>query len=479
MRHPLPQPPLRSAAASNDRSSRYLSHVHNHCHYNSYSSYASASPESFAPASPYYSSSHPSPASTISSSGAGSSSLCTPPDLLVNGSSAAALQVHNTAASSAKSSSSSSSSSSFSSSFSSSSSSSSPHHHLTVNSWNGLAVKPRLPSRNMNAEEIKRRKRLLSDLPSLPLFQLPSPPPSPKYVGRSERGEEQELNDVGGLARKRVRASRSPSPPTIPTIATTTPRIIARTGSLAPSALTTLAASYRTAARQLKHTADARACSLSSSRPSYLAARPTELSALQQLDAVLLFCYAFWLDDLASCSCIAKNWISLFGLLRYATNAQSDLGNDVLLGICRLIESAVLRKLHRHDSSILLRKLSSSTSPTERFRMEEMQKLIEQQHADLERSDRLATQSCTLLSIHNLSTTYPDLLQKALSSTIPNNHAAADMVDPSKHPNCSHFAFPLDPLSQVPHWVAFGRCAVREHALLKQVEYELVQVDTS
>uniref|UniRef100_V5EZT3 Uncharacterized protein n=1 Tax=Kalmanozyma brasiliensis (strain GHG001) TaxID=1365824 RepID=V5EZT3_KALBG len=234
---------------------------------------------------------------------------------------------------------------------------------------------------------------------------------------------------------------------------------------------------YRSAARELKHAADARASSLSASRPSYLAARPTQVSALEQLDAVLLFCYAFWLDDLAaSCpggGCIAKNWISLFGLLRYATNAHSDLGNDVLLGVCRLVESAVLRKLHAHDSAVLLKTLTANTGVS----MGEVTQMVQRQTADLERSDRLAAQARNLLSLSNLAASHPELLAKALGSTVVNSEAAAKSVDPGSEESCGGLAWPLDSMSAMPFLVAFGRCAVAEQARRAGVEFALKVVE--
>ncbi|KAI3479333.1 hypothetical protein L1887_58617 [Cichorium endivia] len=393
LRHPLPPPPhLSSRPRSKEARSSYAS------------TSASASPEFFSTSnatSPYYTSSHPSPASTSSGS-----SLRTPPDLLVNGSSVGHAVGKAVPA---------------------------------VNSWNGRALKPR-QERKLNADEIRRRKRLLCDLPQLELLQLPSPPPSPK---------------LAAAATKRPREDDRP---------------VGRHGSWSPTTMTQLAAAYRSAARELKHAADARAASASASRPSYVAARPTEVSALQQLDAVLLFCHAFWLDDLASPRCVAKNWISLFGLLRYATNAHADLGNDVLLGVCRLVEAAVLRKLHRHDSAMLLRDIASAD-------VDEIKAAVERQTADLERADRLAAQARNLLAVPNLAA-YPELCKTALASTVPNTEVAARGVDPSTPAKCA-FAWPLDCITPMPLIVAFGRAAVAEHAQTANSHYDPVKVATT
>ena len=433
---PLPPPPPSRASA---RSPRY-----------SYSTMtASASPST----SPYYSSSHPSPApsstSTASASSAGSS-LRTPPDLLVNGASVG----HK-------------------------------GERLAVNSWNGLLVQPRQP-RHLGKEEIGRRKRLLADLPAWGGgWELPSPPASPKLAhGEEMERDSRKRRRASSVERERERevehktASSKPLPPKG-----------AKEGSATPTALSSLASAYRSAARELKHNADARASSLSASRPSYLAARPTEVSALEQLDAVLLFAHAFWLDDLAASTttttsssssvsgggCIAKNWISLFGLLRYATNAHSDLGNDVLLGICRLIEAAVLRKLYLHDTALLRRSLHSSSPPT----AVEVGMMLERQSADLERSDRLAAHARTALALPQLAV-YPELRAAAIESGVPGTEAAARGLEPRGWPECARFAWPLDAMTPIPHLVCFGRSAVAEHARVRGVNgFVLRQVATS
>lgn len=321
-----------------------------------------------------------------------------------------------------------------------------------MNTWNGLAVKPR-QARNLRQEEIKKRQSLLAGLPNLSVLQLPSPPPSPKLVA-ADRTD-----------RKRRRASVDDQADPLPSA----PQRQSRPSTVAQHPPSTLASAYRTAARSLKHAADARASTLSATHPSYLAARPTHISALEQLDAALLFCYAFWLDDLSSSSgCITKNWTSLFGLLRYATNAHSDLGNDVCLGVCRLVEAAVLRKLHAHDTTLLLRMLDKQPS------VEELAQMIHRQTADLERSDRLAAQARNLLSVNTLSATHPELLAKALASTVGNTEAGARAVDPSSEQSCaSCFAWPLDSCSAMPHLVAFGRCAVGEQARRLRVGFEV------
>lgn len=319
-----------------------------------------------------------------------------------------------------------------------------------VNSWNGLVVRPKKEERWLRREELERRRKLLEDLPGGDEWRLPSPPPSPKTLPSIS----QTAAPTSTGNRLKRRRSDSPPPP--------------QKGK--GESLTQLASSYRTAARDLKHRADARSSTLSTSRPSYLASRPSEVSALEQLDAVLLFAYAFHLDDLSAGACVAKNWTSLFGLLRYATNAQSELGNEVLLGVCRLVEAVVIRRLHRHDASVLARKVQEK-------QWEEVRILVERQQADLERADRLTRQSKGLLSLRNLRE-YKGLYERVLEG----EKGRGEEADPSGYPQCMNGwagSWPLDCLSEVERVVCFGRSAVREHARRNGVvEFELMNVGT-
>lgn len=277
--------------------------------------------------------------------------------------------------------------------------------HTAVNSWNGRARR-----RVLRPEEIRRRQRVLATLPGVEEWVVPaSPPPSPK--------------------RRRVELDSA-----------------------------ALAAQYRSAARGLKHSADAR----SSATPSYLAGRPTALSALEQLDAVLLFCYAFALDDAALTAgrCVAKNWISLFGLLRCATGAHAELGHSVLLGLCRVVESAVLRRLHAHDASLLADALRDDA--------DNVPPMVTQQAADLARSDRLYAQSRALLTLQALAQDYPDTFAAALRPTATASHPATEL-------DCTRaLVFPIDPTSPIPQLVAFGRALLAEHARRNVPQFSLV-----
>ena len=363
------------------------------------------------------SSSHPSPApSNASGTSSATSSLRTPPDLLVNGAS-----VGHTGKSQLR--------------------------GGVVNSWNGLLVKPR-PPRCLSSDEIVRRRALLDGLHAEPEaggWSLPSPPRSPELEPLRKRIRSDDVSTQSMLA------SEPPPPPPPPAAAAA---VASRPRALTPSSssLAHLASAYRRLARALKHSADTRPCT----HPSYLS-RPHPLSALEQLDAVLLFCHAFYLDDLAASTTLVKNWTSLFGLLRYATNAHSDLGNDVLLGVCRCIEAAVLRKLANHDSKLLLRALDAG-------QLADLAQLLQRHTSDLERADRLWSQARNLLAIPNLQHTHPDLLQMALTATLPCTEAAAKHVDPGQSEEACTFAWPIDSGSPMPFLVAFGRRALVESA---------------
>lgn len=238
------------------------------------------------------------------------------------------------------------------------------HHHqehaklakgAVVNTWNGLPLSRPIP-KVMGVAEIQKRKALLDTLPPMEGWELPSPPPSPQPQPRQQK-------------RKRTQEEPSDLPPS------------------------TLASRYRVAARDLKHRADSRPPSAVSSR------LPSELAALEQLEAVLLFCYAFHLDDLATVEggCITKNWISIFALLRHTTQAHKELHNDALLGVCRWVEAKVLRILHGHDVQRLRAHLEARDG-----KWIEVKELVERTTADLERSDRLSTQAKHLLSLPSL-----------------------------------------------------------------------------
>lgn len=212
-----------------------------------------------------------------------------------------------------------------------------------------------------------------------------------------------------------------------------------------------LAVRYRDAARHLKH--------LSDTHPI-----PCLLSACQQLDSVLLFCQSFWLDDAECGRCIAKNWSSLFGLLRYTTNAIRALaGKDVLLAVCRLVEAAVLRKLHRHDSELLLSKVQDKV-----VEMQEVGGMLKRQMEDLERSDRLAAQARDLLT-NRLRSDCPRLWKRVTEQE-------GGDVDVGREEGCVVKAWPTL-ASGMPELVAFGRLAVAETARRDGlVEFQLVEV---
>lgn len=84
--------------------------------------------------------------------------------------------------------------------------------------------------------------------------------------------------------------------------------------------------SYRDKGRQLKHSSDKIAREASTPGESSLA-------LLQQMDAVLLYVYAFWCDDQAAKTCVVQNWQSIFGLLAFVKSRAEKAGLSIIVGI--------------------------------------------------------------------------------------------------------------------------------------------------
>lgn len=83
---------------------------------------------------------------------------------------------------------------------------------------------------------------------------------------------------------------------------------------------------YRAKGRELKHAGDkiARENATSTS---------TVLAVVLQMDAVLLYVYAFWCDDTAAKNCLAQNWQSIFGLLSFVKSRADKANMDIVSGI--------------------------------------------------------------------------------------------------------------------------------------------------
>lgn len=98
---------------------------------------------------------------------------------------------------------------------------------------------------------------------------------------------------------------------------------------------------YRNRGRELKHSGDRRMREASVASSSYGAPHPdAEVAALEQTDALLLYVYSFWCDDQAGgggSTCVASNWQSIFGLLRYVRERHEKLGTTALVGLWSVV----------------------------------------------------------------------------------------------------------------------------------------------
>ncbi|GAA6015028.1 hypothetical protein JCM10207_008709 [Rhodosporidiobolus poonsookiae] len=135
-----------------------------------------------------------------------------------------------------------------------------------------------------------------------------------------------------------------------------------------------LAASCRDLARTLKHKGDAFSRPPSSGADGGPApSRPTRKDYLRgivhQMDAILLYAFAFWCDDAAGKTCLTANWQSVFGLIGFVRKvAEKDPGAGLIVGLCARMEAVAVYTLSMHEQKALNYKgmhlsqtLSSST----------------------------------------------------------------------------------------------------------------------
>lgn len=57
------------------------------------------------------------------------------------------------------------------------------------------------------------------------------------------------------------------------------------------------------------------------------------LAVVLQMDAVLLYVYAFWCDDTAAKNCLVQNWQSIFGLLAFVKSRAEKASLSVIVGL--------------------------------------------------------------------------------------------------------------------------------------------------
>lgn len=245
-----------------------------------------------------------------------------------------------------------------------------------------------------------------------------------------------------------------------------------------------LAVGYRRLAREVKHAADARLSN--DDEEEHHRRRTTRdynpLAALQHLDATLLFAHAFHLDDLAHLDSTnpgpqrhagvaagGKNWTSILPLLSYVSAqyivamkqnpTTTTPGVLVLLGVCRVLESAVLRKLHTHNTQLLLLQSAETTVPPDS---------IASLAAELDKSDRANAHARSLIRLPTLARHYPHTYNAVLT-----NPGDAD-PDPSNITSCQNsLVWPLDATSPIPHIVAFARSLIHEYATRHNLPYTI------
>ncbi|GAA5936105.1 hypothetical protein JCM1841_007055 [Sporobolomyces salmonicolor] len=114
-----------------------------------------------------------------------------------------------------------------------------------------------------------------------------------------------------------------------------------------------LATQCRELGRRLKHTGDA----LSRSTPAPSPSLKAPLRALaHQMDAILLYVFAFWCDDQAGKTCLPQNWQSVFGLIAFVRRGAEREGVVLLAGLCNRMEAIALYTLSMHEQKALFYK---------------------------------------------------------------------------------------------------------------------------
>ncbi|GAA5941594.1 uncharacterized protein JCM15063_001630 [Sporobolomyces koalae] len=121
-----------------------------------------------------------------------------------------------------------------------------------------------------------------------------------------------------------------------------------------------LAAQCRDHGRRLKHSGDslARRASPSSSSPTML------LSLAHQVDAILLYVFAFWCDDTAARTCLPSNWSTVFGLIAFVKKTADKEHEPFLTGLCLRMEAIAVYTLSMHEQKALFYKATQLSHQT-------------------------------------------------------------------------------------------------------------------
>ncbi|GAA6018373.1 hypothetical protein JCM11491_005949 [Sporobolomyces phaffii] len=182
----------------------------------------------------------------------------------------------------------------------------------------------------------------------------PSPPPSPPRSSSTRPTKRSHSAASASDSRPRPPLPRPPPPPPVAASEWRT--------QWPKERLRSLGAECRDHGRRLKHSGDA----LASRSPGGL------LALAHQLDAILLYVFAFWCDDSAAKACIPANWSSVFGLIGFVKKAAEKESQAFLTGICLRMEAIALYTVSMHEQKALFYKAthlassssSSSSSPS-------------------------------------------------------------------------------------------------------------------
>ncbi|KAK4047887.1 hypothetical protein OIO90_006048 [Microbotryomycetes sp. JL221] len=109
-----------------------------------------------------------------------------------------------------------------------------------------------------------------------------------------------------------------------------------------------LAAKYRDKGRTLKHSGDAIA------RQAHSSTGPrAKLALANQTEAILMYMFAFWCDDMAAKACIPSNWKTIFPLLAFVKQRADKDKQTIITGLCLRMEALAVHALAMHDQKML------------------------------------------------------------------------------------------------------------------------------
>lgn len=365
-------------------------------------------------------------------------------------------------------------------------------------------------ARYMTIAQLEDRLKILSKVTASPIVKpdLPSPPSSAGLKGKEKIREAAASQHRTSLSQKRKaedRASESPeaqrprrmsrtmNESSSSSLSSFEPLSLPRVREWSKERFIDTAAAYRHRGRELKHRGDRRLRDSSTNYSSPIS--EALIAGLEQTDALLLYVYGFWCDDQGRGTCITENWNSLFGLLKYVYLRHEKNKATVLAGLCRLLESSVLRHIAGHEMRMLthrIGKASSSIDPTSKEEMHELSVLMQKVVGDQERSNRLHVQARqTVLNLTILHQHCPSLArfcEKSMQSPLwasSDQAQLATRLDPCSNSiiesdlaasSTNGWCWPLDVSSPFPMLVCFGRAVLREIAKEARISFHTESV---